>query len=293
MKYFAAIVFLISTLCSPAAPAGLPPQRKLVQSGEVLNEQKNRYEGSRVISVEFRGNRNFSSETLRGFMKTQVAELYNAEKLEADKDRLRDFLSRSGYLKAHFDEPEIESSMIGLKIVMPLQEGIPYRAGAITVKGSTVFALEEVIKAAGLNSGEIVDGKGIGLGLKKLKTLYGNRGYFHFEADVSVEYIQTPLPAEEGVVDVTLNLEEGEVFRINTIRFEGNTRTADEVLRSELRIREGEIYNEDLLETSLKRLNALGLYEELRPEDAGFRTDTKSKQLEVYYSPQRKGKLTG
>ena len=276
MKHYGAFVFLILMPCAAVAQTSLSTQNKLLHCG-------------RILSIEFRGNHNFSSETLRDFMRTKVGEPYSAEKLEIDKYRLHDLLGRKGYLQAYFDEPEIASRFIGLEIVVPMQEGIPYRAGAITVKGSTVLPLEDVIKTAGVKSGEIVDGHAIKSGLETLNKLYHNRGYFQFDAMVSVKYVETARDAEEGVVDVTLELEEDEVYRINTIRFEGNTKTTDEVLRRQLRIHEDEMYNEDLLEKSLKHLNALGLYDELILVDVAFHADTKSNQLDITIRLKEKG----
>lgn len=271
MKHFFACMMILLTAASISAQ-----RKQLSVQASSLNRQVDRateriYEGRPILSLQFRGTRHFSSETLRRAMESKDGDLYYAEKLEVDKDRLRLLLlGGAGYLKPSFGETEIEDTPDGLRIVIPLQEGIRYRLGAITIEDSTVFSPEETIKLVGLKSGEIADGWSIGQKLNELTKLYNDRGHLQFFVVPHLDFKQALNDSDEGVVDITLELDEGEVFRINSIRFEGTTDAADEAIRRELLIHDGDLYDESLLRRTLRGLNSLGRYEEVKFEDAAF-----------------------
>jgi len=187
------------------------------------------------------------------------------------------FLGRRGYLKASLGEPEIEVDFTGLRIVVPVHEGAPYRWGVLTVKGSTVFSSGEVTKIVGMRSGEIADGYGMQGGLDELEKLYRNRGFLQFSVAFIPEFRENVPNADEGLVDLSLELEEGGIYRIDSISFDGNSKTPDQILRRPLRIHEGDIYNESLLESSLELLNALGLFEKLTRADVRFQSNDETK----------------
>jgi outer membrane protein assembly factor BamA len=96
-----------------------------------------------------------------------------------------------------------------------------------------------------------------------LNRSYRDRGYIRFDAEIIPDFKQSSPDADEGIVDLTFKLEEGPAFRVNTIRFEGNSKTTDEALRGRLRIHEGDVYNKPLFSKSVARIFALGLYEEV------------------------------
>jgi outer membrane protein insertion porin family len=202
-----------------------PTIYKSAQSGQANQEQpKSPYAGRQIGSLAFRGNQHVPSATILDFLEVKKGDPYSAERFESDMDRLRVLLfGRRGYLKATVGEPQIEDSLNGLEIVVPIQEGVVYRLGEIKVEDATLFSPEEIIQIVGLKSGETVDGYGFQQGLSKLDTLYRNSGYFQFNVGFIPDFKQTSPDAEEGVVDISLELEEGELFRINTIQFEGKT----------------------------------------------------------------------
>ena len=171
---------------------------------------------------------------------------------------------------------------------MTVQEGVVYRVGEIKVEDATLFSPEEVIQIVGLKSGETVDGYGFQLGLSKLAKLYRDRGYFRFNVGFIPDFKETS-DAEEGVVDVALELEEGVVFRINGIQFEGNSKTRDQALRRRLLIREGDVYCESMLQESLSRLKSLGLFEKLTLEDAAIHTNGNGGLLDITIHLKEKG----
>jgi outer membrane protein insertion porin family len=265
MRLCCASISLLLLACTCVAQQHVPQTEVTVSREQVNQEQQNQpYEGRPIASLQFRGNQHFSSETIRDFMKTKEGDAYDPESLKVDLSQMRILLlAHGGYIKARYGKPEVEDTSGGLRIVVPIQEGILYRWGAIGIDGSTVFDADEILDIVGLKSGEIADGY-VGEHVReKLNRLYRDRGYIRFDAEIIPDFKQSSADAEEGIVDITFKLEEGQVFRINTIRFEGNTRATDETLRRRLRIHEGDVYKEPLFSKSVERIFALGLYEEV------------------------------
>ena len=70
----------------------------------------------------------------------------------------------------------------------------------------------------------------------------------------------------EPVVNITMRLEEGKQYFVNRIIFLGNTTTRDNVIRREIRLFEGGVFNTEALKYSVKRLNQLGYFKPLEGE---------------------------
>ncbi len=62
-------------------------------------------------------------------------------------------------------------------------------------------------------------------------------------------------------------MDEGKQFFVRRIEFQGNTTTRDKVIRREIVLQEGQVYNEKLWKLSIFRLNQLGYFEQLKPDD--------------------------
>jgi outer membrane protein insertion porin family len=73
-----------------------------------------------------------------------------------------------------------------------------------------------------------------------------------------------PEKAEAPVVDVTLRIQEGKQYFVNRITFTGNTTTRDNVIRREMRLVESGVFNTEALKYSVRRLNQLGYFKELK-----------------------------
>ena len=73
--------------------------------------------------------------------------------------------------------------------------------------------------------------------------------------------------AEPPTVDVTMRLQEGKQYLVNRITFVGNTTTRDNVIRREMRLVEGSVFNTEALKYSVRRLNQLGYFEQINEQD--------------------------
>ena len=93
--------------------------------------------------------------------------------------------------------------------------------------------------------------------------LYGSLGYVHFLPEPALDFDE-----QQKVMNLTVNIDEGPQFTVNRISFTGNMTIPDEVIRREILVKEGEVFNASLWGLSVLRLNQLGFFEEIKIEDS-------------------------
>src|SRR6202030_3511918 len=113
-----------------------------------------------------------------------------------------------------------------------------------------------------MKDGDIFSREKVAKGLENLRKAYGENGYINF---TSVP--DTKFDDEKKIVNLEVDVDEGKQFYVRRIEFEGNTTTRDKVIRREIALEEGQVYDQHLWELSLLRLNQLGYFEQLKPDD--------------------------
>jgi len=245
----------------------------------------------KVGKIRFQGNKNVSSRVLRGAMKNLrpigiphsifleniFAKTYDASKLNEDTERVRAEYQNRGYFKVLVEDPKTQIHDTGggfsiplfhgkgkaVDITMPIEEGDRYRLGSITFKNNKAVPNSKALRGFfPLKDGDIFSREKIAKGLENLRDAYGELGYINF----------TPVPdttfdEDKKLVNVIIDVDEGKQYHVRRIEFQGNTTTRDKVIRRELALEEGQIYNNRLWKYSLLRLNQLGFFEQLRPDD--------------------------
>ena len=234
---------------------------------------------AKVKEIEFAGNQAFSDGTLKRQMKKiKEAGFWNLSWLggkntytddkwsghEGDLSRLQDFYLNHGYVTATVGEPKIsyvdgggkgKKAKKWAKLVIPVAEGDQYRVGDVKFEGMTVFKEEGVRPLFKLKSGEIYNESRIKKGFDKVRDFYGAQGYFQFTGYPK----RTPDPKRK-VVDVSLAMDEDKRYYVGRILFTGNDTTRDKVIRREVYMNEGEVFNTEALKLSIRRINQLGYF---------------------------------
>jgi outer membrane protein insertion porin family len=237
---------------------------------------------AKVKEIDFVGNSKFSDGDLRGALKKiKPAGFWNLSWLggkstyteekwaggpedpRGDHGRLEDFFLNRGYVTATVGNPVV--SYTGgkqgkkpekhMKLTIPVTEGEQYRVGEIKFDGLTVFKEEGIRPLFKVKSGEVYKESAIKKGYEKLRDVYGSQGYFAWTAQTR----RSPDPARK-VVDVTLAMEEDKRYYVGRIRFVGNDTTRDKVIRREVYMNEGEVFNTEALKLSIRRINQLGYF---------------------------------
>ncbi len=282
----------------------------------VINEG----ERVRVAEIRFEGSKVFKSGELRGRMKyvkeagliTRFREedILDRAKLDYDLHLVDNYMKSKGYLTARHGEPRIEglgrrrtgfpilplpfiSSVDDtLRITVPIIDGKLFRVGEVKIEGNSIFS-EQVIKAfIGLQKGEVANGEALSKGLfENLKKAYGTQGFIQYTAEVNPTFKDNPQKPEEGIADFVITIDEGKQFTLRRLEFTGNTFTRDNVLRREVLINEGDIYNQNYFEFSITRLNQLGYFNPIdKDKDADFRTNEEEGLVDVTVKVSEKGR---
>jgi len=247
----------------------------------------------KVGHIRFRGNKHVKDRTLRAamknlkpigiphsiFLENLFSKTYDATKLEEDTERVRAEFQNRGYFKVVVDDPKTEIHDTGhtgfhvpwiqpglgksVDITMPIEEGERYHLGTITFKNNKAIPNSAALRSLfPMKDGDIFSREKVAKGLENLRKAYGEAGYINF---TSVP--DTKFDDEKKTVDLVVDVDEGKQFNVRRIEFQGNTTTRDKVIRREIALEEGQIYNSRYWELSLLRLNQLGYFDQLKPDD--------------------------
>ena len=274
----------------------------------------------RVVDVQFEGNTIFSDGQLRSAMKYvkeaglitrfKGSDILHREKLEYDLRAVDNYMRSKGYLQARHGEPRVESvgprrtgfpilplpflSSVdeGLRITVPIVEGKVYRLGEFKVEGNSIFSEDQIRAVIGLNKGDIADGEKVSKGLfENLKKFYGQQGFIEYTAEPVPTFKDNPTNPNEGIVDFTVTIDEGKQFSLRRLEFVGNTFTRDNVLRREVLINEGDIYNDVYWEYSVVKLNQLGYFNPIdKDKDVDRRTNDEEASVDLSLKVSERGR---
>ena len=219
-----------------------------------------------VRAIEFEGGEALSAKSLRKAMKQKRWNIfswitshgtYKPDELDADRETIRRRYQDAGYLDARVGEPRIESlDAKRVKVVIPVEQGVQYRLGRVTVAGPQVFPVQEVSGVITSRPQDVASLAAVEQARQSVRDFYGSRGYIGNE----VQYKLNP-QGGAPVVNLDVAVKEGEKAYIRDIRIRGNTRTKDEVIRRELTVYPGEIYNQVKVRNSERRLRNLGFFD--------------------------------
>lgn len=279
---------------------------------------------SRIVEIEFEGNENFKDGELRGQLqfvretglvsRIKGQDILDLRKLQYDlRKNVQAYMFSKGYFQARIGDPQVEglgykrtglpllsqfpiplvtSKDDTLRIIVPVSEGKIFRVGELKVEGNSIFSEQQILAGVGLKKGEIADGKRLQEAVyEELKKAYGSQGFVLYEAEFEPTFRDNPSNDKEGIVDITITIVEGKQFRLRRLEFAGNTFTRDKILRREVLINEGDIYNQRLLEVSVVRLNQSGYFDPIdKDQDVEIRTDEEQGEVDLVVKVKEKGR---
>jgi outer membrane protein insertion porin family len=220
-----------------------------------------------VGEIRIAGNRYLKESDIKEKMATKALYLFffggtlKREELRRDMDRIRVYYMDNGFLDIAVEEPEIQIDQAKkiLRVVVRVEEGPQYRIGTLAVKGASLFPELELRSFLRSQPGGIFSREALQGDVVAITDRYAEHGYLF--ADVAPV---TETRRGEYVVDVGLEIVEGRQAFVNRIEIVGNYRTRDKVIRREIRLIEGDVFNSALLQYSRRNLEALGYFEEVK-----------------------------
>ncbi len=226
-----------------------------------------------IRNYDFEGNTAFDHATLAGAFGWMP--LYNPiswfadfplsnEKLDDARAASQAIYTEAGYLDAEIAPVElkqVEGKQEGrVDAIFKVTEGPLYTIGDIKVEGATVYpteAIEAAARAVIDTDGATATSATLNKVREEVELYYTSRGYVDtFASPTMIARIDEP------VIDIVYQLTEGEQARIRNIEIRGNAITQDKVIRRELVIQPGELYDGRLVKRSESRIRNLNYFQE-------------------------------
>jgi outer membrane protein insertion porin family len=256
-------------------------------------------EGEKILikRITFIGNRAIEPWELKNVMETKESNLlsfitgsgvYQRETLRNDLRRLEAFYQTRGFLRTEISEPDVrvDPKAKGIFITVAIKEQDQYRVGRLQVEGDDLFSATELKSLMRLQEGEIFDRSQLANDVLKLSDRYTERGYAF--ADVVP---LTNIDQEKRLVNIDVQIDRGPQVRVGRILIVGNEITRDKVIRREIRLNEGDLFDSSKLRRSRQRLGNLGFFEEVKL-DTRRRPEEDLVDLEVRVKEQPTGAFT-
>src|SRR6266576_3470149 len=242
----------------------------------------------KVGKIKFTGNHAFSDRKLIRAMRHDrpysiplyfwyipvLTKTYDREKLSEDLEvGVRGLYRDNGYFRVSVGEPifenkDTEGNRLGVPLVMGHSHG---KAVNITIplEEGDLFSTEKVRKA-----------------LETYGKIYGEYGFIDFTPEPDTE-----IDEEKKIINLTLKFDEQKQYFVRRIDFSGNTTTRDKVIRRELMIDEGQLFNKRLWELSILRLNQLDYFDKIEADKAAeIKRNNKEGTVDINLKLKEKGK---
>lgn len=226
-------------------------------------------EGNKVFigKILFEGNKSFDSDDLEDVIETSTRNwlswitdsgVLKMDLLQQDTARIGAFYSNNGFLEAKVGEPTVEQRDDELVITFHIEEGPRFRVGTVDIRGDLIESKEQLISRLKIRKEEFLNRQILRDDNLMLTDLYAEHGYAFAEARPKVE--KAP---DSNRVDIVLDIDQGPLVYFNRVEIRGNTRTRDNVIRRDLEVAEGGVFNSRAVRESTENLNRLGFFEEV------------------------------
>lgn len=236
----------------------------------------------KVKKITFLGNKHMGDDQLKSKMLTKEGGFFSAvsgsgqykqEMFERDVQILRFLYWNQGYVQAKVDRPQVTVTpdKKTIYITIRIDEGEQYDVGDVDFAGDILFPKQELYEAIKIDDNGVFAYDVLQKDISELTAKYGDLGYAY--ANVIP---RTAFNAKERKVNLIFEFDKGSKVYFGRINMVGNTKTRDKVIRRELKIHEGELYNETRRRQSLENIQRLGFFEEVN-----FKTSVDPERTEI------------
>jgi outer membrane protein insertion porin family len=248
-----------------------------------------------VSRIRFQGNVHFSEKVLRKQMKTKGKTLISIfdksgrldeTQLQQDLDSIREWYQDHGYIDVEIKEVRRERAEKGpLVLTIVIAEGPQFHVGKLFISGQVVASPDKIRALLKMKEGSVYSPKQLRDDAKALADAYGSGGY------VDLVILPEGTPAGPALIDVHYKIEEGARSFVQRVNIAGNTRTKDKVIRREVLVAPGDVFNTVRVETTKKRLENLGYFSKVEtyPEETDI---AGRKDLTILVEEKRTGSLS-
>lgn len=224
-----------------------------------------------ISSIEFVGNRAYSAFRLKDVVRTtqtnilsfiQSTNIYDQDRLEADRELLRRFYLKNGYIDVRIVSAgaEFDSARNGFVVTFTIEEGEQYRVGTVDVR-SNVRAVDPGLMRSRIRTspGDVYNAEALEKSVEDMTIEASRQGYAF-----ALVRPRADRDYEAKRVNLIYTIDDGQRLYIEQINVRGNTRTRDYVIRREFDVAEGDPYNRALINRAERRLRNLGYFKEVK-----------------------------
>ncbi len=225
-------------------------------------------EAVKVAKVTFSGNDSISARKLQKVMETRKKHwllslftsrgVFKDEALAKDAERIGAYYYSQGFLQANVLTPEVEFKGEKVYVHITVEEGERFSISSLDFKGDLIYETDFLRSKLKSAPGATFNGQLLNEDMIAMKTLYSSKGFAF--ADITP---LTELKVQDKTVKVVFDISKGNKIYIEKILISGNTRTRDNVIRREMPLLEGDIYNSDAIDRSRQNINKLGFFEDV------------------------------
>jgi outer membrane protein insertion porin family len=245
----------------------LPVIREVSEEAVAVTFQIDEGPVVKVKGITIEGNKEVSTRDIKKVMETKKwwifsfitgSGVYKKEGMRFDIERIKELYHSRGFLQVKVSEPVVTLSPDRKKLYLKISvsEGDQFNVGDVSFRGNTVFSTTELYGQIKTLAGVIFNRTELRNDIDRILSLYTQRGYATSDINPLVH-----INEKERLADITFSITEGEIFRIGRIKIMGNERTRDKVIRREIRLDEGDIYNSKLLKRSYQRITNLNYFD--------------------------------
>ena len=226
-------------------------------------------EGEKIYikEISFVGNKSFDSDELADVIKTSEkgilswlteSGLMKTEQLNQDAAAIGSFYNNHGFLEVKVSDPVVRQEGEWIYITFNIEEGPRYLVGTIDIKGDLIADKQVLRDLLTVQNEKFINRKVLRDDVLKITDYYAEHGYAF--ADVQPNLNKSKTGAR---VDIAIDIDKGELVYIERITITGNTRTRDNVIRREIEVQEGGVFDSKALRQSSEQLQRLEFFEEV------------------------------
>jgi outer membrane protein insertion porin family len=225
-----------------------------------------------VKKIIFVGNKAYGAQRLKDEIKTQETfwlfsflqqqDIYDPDRIEADRDLLRRFYLKHGYADVRVISAvsEYDPTQKGFIVTFTIEEGDRYKFGKVDIQSNV-----PVVDPKGLRSrlravsGNVYNAEAVEKSVEQMSVEVARRGY-----PFAIIRPRGDRDMPTRTINVTFTVEDGPRVYIERINIRGNTRTRDWVIRREFDVGEGDAYNRALIDRAERRLKNLNYFKNVK-----------------------------
>jgi Ca-activated chloride channel family protein len=227
-----------------------------------------------VLSIRFDGNKSIDTVRLKAQLRAcREGGWYNPQLLEMELQNLESFYRDAGFLKAKVGPASMTIQSVPEKgeaavIRIAVSEGSLFSLGKVDIKNAVTLNTSTLLQMAPMQEGQPYSRKKISDWRAKIAEAYQSMGYLRFDSTLKED-----LHDLRHTVDCTIELREGNPFRVGRILVEGDSTIDPSEFKRKLLVSEGGLFNSEMLLYSIYFINSLAKYRPISPADVETKVD--------------------